>query len=67
MRKAERQEYVARRAHELALTGRFQNWLAIETELRFVENFPEARQWLDDSFTRRQLDEVCKRARAQKP
>jgi hypothetical protein len=32
-----REEYVRRRARELANTGRFERWQGIEFELRFVE------------------------------
>jgi hypothetical protein len=34
--------------------------------LRFQEGFPEAREWLDDSFLRDDLDRVCKSAREAK-
>jgi hypothetical protein len=39
-----REEYVRRRARELAESGRFERWQGIEFELRFVEGVPEAGQ-----------------------
>jgi hypothetical protein len=63
MNKRERKEYVLRRARELARSGRFDRWLNIELELRFEEGFIEARQWLDDSFVRKELNRLCTEAR----
>jgi hypothetical protein len=40
-----REEYVRRRARELANTGRFERWQGIEFELRFVEGGREAGVW----------------------
>jgi hypothetical protein len=63
MRKAERREYVSRRSRELAMSGKFDHWPQIEFELRFIEGFPEARQWLDSHSTRRELDQLCSQAK----
>lgn len=63
MNKRERQEYVLRRARELATSGRFDRWLNVEWELRFEEGFSEARQWLDSSFLRKELDGLCAKAK----
>lgn len=60
MKKADRQAYVNRRADELAETGQYRNWLAIEYAIR-AEGFSEARQWLDSPFKRKWLDEICAR------
>jgi len=52
-KKKDREEYVRRRAKELAESGRFERWQGIEFELRFVEGLPEAGVWLGN-----QQDEV---------
>lgn len=64
MNKKERHAYIVRRARELADSGKFSGWLQIEWHIRFDENFQDARHVLDDQFTRSQLDEACKRAKA---
>ncbi len=56
-------EYALRRARELARSGRFSNWLAIEKELRFEEWVPEAPFCLDDERIREELDRMCAEAR----
>ena len=62
--KAKQREYIERRAPELANTGEFTNWLAIEQHLRFNENCPEARYALDDEMIRENLDRLCRKARS---
>jgi hypothetical protein len=59
MTKAERKSYVSRRADELASSGRFRNWLDVEIELRLVEGYEEAQQWLDNRYKRDWLDKLC--------
>jgi hypothetical protein len=54
-KKKDREEYVRRRARELADSGRFERWQGIEFELRFVEGFPEARIWLAGEPIREEL------------
>jgi len=56
-------ERIWRRAYELARSGKFPCWITIEWELRFKENFPEARSMLEDAFIRAELDELCRQAR----
>jgi hypothetical protein len=55
---------VKARARELARSGTFFGWRAIEFELRFEEGFLKARDWLDKAATRQELDRICYRARA---
>ena len=62
MTKAERRAFVSRRAEELARTGRFADWQAIEFRLRYVEGYSEARGWLDSHFIRERLDTLCAEA-----
>jgi hypothetical protein len=62
----ERKAYVTKRARELAMSGRYYSWRDIEIVLRFEEDFPEARQWLDHPSIRDELDRLCKHAQ-QKP
>lgn len=64
MNKKQQREYALPRARVLARSGRFTNWLAIEQELRFEEDVPEARDSLDDELIREELDLLC--AEAQK-
>jgi hypothetical protein len=67
MKKSERQEYVMRRARELAQSGNFDRWSDIEFELRVREGFSEAREWLDTRFIRSELDGICAQARKKHP
>lgn len=59
MKKRNRREYVMRRARELAETGKYPRWNAIEFELRFVEGIEEARGWLANQLIRDELDRIC--------
>jgi hypothetical protein len=59
----DRHSYVLDRAAELARSGKFSGWVAIEARLRFVEGYPEARRWLDDEYLRMELDRMCGAAR----
>jgi len=59
----DRHAYVLRRAAELAWSGDFSGWVAIEARLRFVEGYPEARRWLDGEYLRMELDRLCNAAR----
>jgi hypothetical protein len=47
----------------MAMSGKFDHWPQIEFEPRFIEGFPEARQWLDSHSTRRELDQLCSQAK----
>ena len=62
--KPRRREYVRRRAYELARSGLFSSYQAIEWELRFEEDIPEARDMLDER-TRDELDRLCKETKQQ--
>ncbi len=62
MNKSERKEYAKTRAYELARSGRFLNWLAIEQEIRLEELVLEARDVLDDERIRDELDKLCDEA-----
>ncbi len=66
MTKSRQREYALPRARELARSGRFSNWLAIEHELRFEEGVPEARFCLDDERIREELDRMCAEARGER-
>ena len=61
MKKRNRRDYVMRRARELAETGKYPRWNAIEYELRFVEGIKKARGWLDDRQIQDELDRICAR------
>lgn len=62
MRKKEREEIINKRADELAMSGKHQKWITIETELR-QEGFLEARQLLDSKFRRQELNNMCEQAK----
>ena len=62
--KREQREYIPSRARELARSGKFSGWLAIEHHLRFEEFCPEARHVLDDERTRDELDNLCNRQKS---
>jgi len=57
--KRQQREYIRPRARELAKSGKFQNWLAIEHHLRFEESCPEARHVLDNERVREELNRLC--------
>ena len=59
----DRHSHVLSRAAELAKSGKFSGWVAIEAQLRFVEGYPEARRWLEDEYLRLELDRLCIAAR----
>jgi hypothetical protein len=59
----DRHTYVLSRAAELARSGKFSGWVAIEAQLRFVEGYLEARRWLADEYLRMELDRLCIAAR----
>ena len=61
--KREQRERIEPRAPELAKSGEFQNWLAMEHHLRFEENCREARHVLDNERIREELDRLCEVAR----
>ena len=67
MKKAECIAHIERRAHELAATERFKDWLSIETTLCLKEGFNDARLVLDRRDLRDLLDRECKAARAYRP
>jgi hypothetical protein len=58
------EEYLRHRARELAESGRFERWQAIEFELRFIEGLPEARV---SEPIRQELDTLCRRAKSSRP
>jgi len=63
LKKRDHEEYVLRRAKELAESGRFTGWLGIEFELRYVEGFDLARAWLNYAPIREELDIICGQAK----
>ena len=62
LNKKQQRERIERLAPELARSGRFGGWLAIEHHFRFEEGMPEARHALDNERIREQLDRLCKEA-----
>jgi hypothetical protein len=61
------EEFVRRRAKELAESGRFSGWLGIEFELRYVEGLQKARVWLNSEPIREELDILCRQAKSRRP
>ena len=51
------------RARELARSGHHRDHNSIEQQLRSLEEFPAARQWIEDRRFRAQLDKLCADAR----
>jgi len=64
--KKERASYISSRANELARSGDFDNWRHIETHLRFVEGYPEARSQMDRDWWRKRLNRECELAQKRK-
>ena len=64
MRKNELHMLIRQRADELAMTGKFDDYRDIETQLRFVEGFRAARIVLDDRTFRMLLNRTCAAAKA---
>lgn len=63
--KQHQNEVVPRMAEELAASGKFPNWWAIEAQLR-SEGYSEARWILDNENTREKLDTLCRGASPKK-
>jgi hypothetical protein len=63
LKKRDQEEYVLRRAKELAESGRFSGWMGIEFELRYGEGFELAHAWLDYPPVRAELDIICQQAK----
>jgi hypothetical protein len=66
-KRKDREEYVRQRARELAESGRFERWQAVEFQLRFIEGLPEARIWLGSQPIREELDILCQQAKSRRP
>jgi len=64
VKKKQREELIQKRAEELARSGQHEDWTSIEITLRH-EGLREARQLLDSSFYRHELNEVSDSARQQ--
>ena len=62
MKKEERLSFINKEAYKLAKTGAYSDWLSIEIVLR-GDGFTEARRVLDNERMRKELDELCKKAR----
>jgi hypothetical protein len=63
LKKRDQEEYVLRRAKELAESGRFSGWMGIQFELRYGEGFELAHTWLDYPPLRAELDNICQEAK----
>jgi hypothetical protein len=63
MTKAHQKEAMHRGADEMARSGKFEDWHAIEYALS-QEGFSKARIWLDQGFLRAELNGLCQQARA---
>jgi hypothetical protein len=59
MKQNELRAYIDSRARELAESGKYLNWLSVETQLRLVEGLTEARAILDREWYRDYLDGLC--------
>ena len=64
-RKAQRENDIRSRAREMAASGEYGGWLIIEQVLRFQRGYPEARSVLDNAYIREELDDLCRRAKAE--
>ncbi len=53
------------RARDLARSGAFYALPPLEFELQFEDGYDEAREWLEDSETRDELDRLCRELSAQ--
>lgn len=63
MKKSERIELIHKRAHELAKSGKYTDWLSIEYALS-SDGLTEVRSELDRDYLRKELDELCKIAKS---
>lgn len=57
-RKKDRIEAIVRKADQMAASGKYRNWLDIETALRF-DGYTEARRVLDSAIKRKMLNDIC--------
>ena len=65
MSKEQRQAAFHKRAFDLAATGRYRDYLDIESALS--GEFPEAREWLDRNSIREDIRLACLNARRTPP
>lgn len=63
MKQAQLKDQALRRAEELARSGKYTDYVLIEHALK-MEGYKRARIWLDDSFIRQELNELCRQSRA---
>ena len=61
-RKSLRHE-VLQKARELARSGRFKTYHAVEGELRHIEGFAAAQRWFKDPNFRAQITKLCEQAK----
>jgi hypothetical protein len=62
MQKVERENQIIRRANEMARSGAFRNYQAVEIALR-AEGYSEAKAVLDNRHRRAEIDAACLAAR----
>lgn len=58
--KDQRRTRFMQRVFELAESGRYKDYLAIESAL--ATDYPEAREWLDNDSLRADIKEACEKA-----
>ncbi len=63
MNKAEKKEFIIKRAEELARSGEYNDYMSIEIALR-GEGFPEARSILHSRSLRQELTEIIQQAKS---
>lgn len=63
--KKARAKYILKAAYEMARSGEYRDYTAIEIALR-GDGFAEARQLLDDRFRRTELNDICTEARQER-
>lgn len=63
MKKEERISFIRKEAYNLSKTGKYQDWLSIEIALR-GDGFTEARRVLDNDIIRKELNEICIKAKS---
>jgi len=63
MKKTQLKDQALRRAEQLAGTGKYADYVLIEPTLK-MEGYKQARLWLNDSFIRQTLDDLCAQSRS---
>jgi hypothetical protein len=59
-----RRETAMRRVRDMARSGFYRDYAAVETEFRSSPDYPRIRSWFADELFQQQIDALCHEARS---